>query len=188
MTFDVEVGEAIRTVTVHRKGVVLHVEVGGRTHVIDVRRVGDATLSMLVSNGDGARPVTNVDAAIHPGAAAAPGARMAANGTPGAFDVHVDGRIIPVQIRQAGAFGRQKRDGAGASNTGPQRIVSPMPGKVVRVLVSAGDEVTARQGLVVVEAMKMENELRAARSGRVREVAVTVGQSVDAGTVLMVVE
>ena len=115
-------------------------------------------------------------------------AAMAVNGTPGAFDVHVDGRTIPVQIRQAGAFGRQKREGGSAPDTGPQRIVSPMPGKVVRVLVKAGDEVKARQGLVVVEAMKMENELRAARNGRVREVAVTEGQSVDAGAVLMVVE
>lgn len=176
MTFDVQVGDAIRTVTVHRKGLLLHVAIGGRSHVIDVRRIGDATLSMLVSNGDGARPVTSVDAA------------MAANGTPGAFDVHVDGRVVPVQIRQAGAPGRQKREGAGAAVTGPQRIVSPMPGKVVRVLVKAGDEVTARQGLVVVEAMKMENELRAARNGRVRDVAVSEGQSVEAGTVLLVVE
>lgn len=176
MTFDVEVGESIRTVTVHRKGVLLHVDVGGRTHVVDVRRVGDATLSMLVSNGDAIRPVTSVDAS------------MTVNGTPGAFDVHVAGRTIAVQIRQAGAFGRQKREGGGAAATGPQRIVSPMPGKVIRVLVKAGDEVTARQGLVVVEAMKMENELRAARPGRVRDVAVTEGRSVDAGTVLMVVE
>jgi biotin carboxyl carrier protein len=161
---------------VHRKGLLLHVEIAGRSHVIDVRRIGDATLSMLVSNGDGARPVTSVDAA------------MTANGTPGAFDVHVDGRVVPVQIRQAGSPGRQKREGAGAAVTGPQRIVSPMPGKVVRVLVKAGDEVTARQGLVVVEAMKMENELRAARNGRVRDVAVSEGQSVEAGTVLLVVE
>lgn len=176
MTFDVEVGEAIRTVTVHRKGLLLHVNIGGRTHVVDVRRVSDATLSMLVSNGEAIRPVTSVDAAI------------AANGIPGAFDVHVDGRTIPVQIRQGGAFGRQKKDGGSAPGAGPQRIVSPMPGKVVRVLVSAGDEVTARQGLVVVEAMKMENELRAVRNGRVREVTVTEGQSVDAGAILMVVE
>jgi biotin carboxyl carrier protein len=176
MTFDVQVGEAIRTVTVHRKGLRLHVAIGGRTHVIDVRRVGADTLSMLVSNGDGARPVISVDAA------------MAVNGNPGSIDVHLDGRIVPVQIRQAGAFGRQKREGAGAPGAGPQRIVSPMPGKVVRVLVAAGDEVKARQGLVVVEAMKMENELRAARGGRVREVAVTEGRSVEAGTVLMVVE
>ena len=63
-----------------------------------------------------------------------------------------------------------------------------MPGKVVRVLVKPGDEVKARQGLVVVEAMKMENELRAARDGRVRDVGVAEGQSVDAGAVLLVVE
>ena len=63
-----------------------------------------------------------------------------------------------------------------------------MPGKVVRVLVAPGDQVAARQGLVVVEAMKMENELRAVRAGRVASVAVIEGQSVDAGAVLAVVE
>jgi pyruvate carboxylase subunit B len=63
-----------------------------------------------------------------------------------------------------------------------------MPGKVVRVLVKAGDTVKARQGLVVVEAMKMENELRAARDGRVRDVMVTEGQSVDAGAALAIIE
>jgi biotin carboxyl carrier protein len=63
-----------------------------------------------------------------------------------------------------------------------------MPGKVVRVLVKVGDEVQPRQGLVVVEAMKMENELRAAAAGRVREVFVSEGQSVEAGTPLVVVE
>ncbi len=63
-----------------------------------------------------------------------------------------------------------------------------MPGKIVRVLVQAGDTVAARQGLVVVEAMKMENELRASRPGRVREVSVSEGQSVDAGATLVVVE
>ena len=63
-----------------------------------------------------------------------------------------------------------------------------MPGKIVRVLVKSGDQVKAKQGLVVVEAMKMENELRAARDGRVRELAVTEGQSVDAGAVLLTVD
>ena len=102
--------------------------------------------------------------------------------------MHLDGRTIPVQIRPAGSFGRQNKAGAGAQTTGPQRVVAPMPGKVVRVLVKPGDDVKARQGLVVVEAMKMENELRAARDGRVRDVAVAEGQSVDAGAVLLVVE
>jgi biotin carboxyl carrier protein len=63
-----------------------------------------------------------------------------------------------------------------------------MPGRVVRVLVSPGDAVQARQGVVVVEAMKMENELRAPKAGTVREVNVAVGASVEAGRVLVVVE
>ena len=109
-------------------------------------------------------------------------------GAAGDFDVHLDGLTIPVQIRPAGSFGRQKKDGPAAHAAGPQRIIAPMPGKVVRVLVKPGDDVKARQGLVVVEAMKMENELRAARDGRVRDVAVAEGQSVDAGAVLLVVE
>jgi biotin carboxyl carrier protein len=63
-----------------------------------------------------------------------------------------------------------------------------MPGRVVRVLVQAGDEVTARQGVVVVEAMKMENELRSPKAGRVKEVAVAAGTSVEAGRTLLVIE
>jgi biotin carboxyl carrier protein len=63
-----------------------------------------------------------------------------------------------------------------------------MPGKVVRVLVKPGDEVVARQGVVVVEAMKMENELRAPRAGRVKEVSVVPGMSVEAGRILAVIE
>lgn len=184
MTFEVEVGENLRTVAVHRHGQVLHVEMGGRTHIVDARRVGDAMLSLLIASGEETSPVKSVDVAL------------TAQGTPGAFRVHVSGRTVAVQVRQAGAVGRQKREGSdahpstrlGAGGAGPQRVVAPMPGKIVRVLVTAGEEVTARQGLVVVEAMKMENELRAVRDGRVREVTVSEGQSVDAGAVLMVVE
>ncbi|MSO34946.1 MAG: biotin/lipoyl-binding protein [Acidobacteria bacterium] len=131
--------------------------------------------SLLVAPEGSAEPVQGVDAAL------------AAHRTAGDFDVHLAGRTIPVQVRLAGGFGRQKKAGA-AAGTGPQRITAPMPGKIARVLVTAGDEVKARQGLVVVEAMKMENELRAARDGRVREVSVVEGQSVDAGAILLVVE
>ena len=63
-----------------------------------------------------------------------------------------------------------------------------MPGRVVRVLVAPGDDVEARQAVVVVEAMKMENELRAPRAGKVREVNVAAGTSVEAGRVLAVIE
>jgi biotin carboxyl carrier protein len=63
-----------------------------------------------------------------------------------------------------------------------------MPGRVVRVLVKAGDEVAAKQGVVVVEAMKMENELRSPKAGRVKDVSVAPGTSVDAGRVLVTIE
>jgi biotin carboxyl carrier protein len=80
---------------------------------------------------------------------------------------------------------------AGASDTGgtgEQRVTAPMPGRIVRILVKAGDTVSARQGLVVVEAMKMENELTVPRAGRVKEVSVTEGVSVAAGRLLLIVE
>jgi biotin carboxyl carrier protein len=175
MTLEIAAGNSAHTVTVTRKGALLHVTIGGRTLVVDARRVGEMSLSMLIVPEGGSAAVESVDASL------------AAQRTAGDFDVHVAGRTIPVQVRQAGGFGRQKQ-AAGATGAGPQRIVAPMPGKIVRVLVKAGDEVKARQGLVVVEAMKMENELRAARDGRVREVSVIEGQSVDAGATLLVVE
>ena len=176
MIFEVAAGDTVRTVGIVRKGAVLHVEVDGRLHIVDARRVNESVVSMLVQLDGASAPSRSVDASF--------ASKMAAD----EFDVHLDGLTIPLQIRPAGSFGRQKKDGPGAQATGPQRVVAPMPGKVVRVLVKPGDEVKARQGLVVVEAMKMENDLRSARDGRVRDVAVTEGQSVDAGAVLLLVE
>jgi len=71
---------------------------------------------------------------------------------------------------------------------GRAEILSPMPGKVVKLLAGAGDEVTKGQGIVVVEAMKMENELKSPKDGKVTEIMVEEGQAVDASAVLMVVE
>ena len=78
--------------------------------------------------------------------------------------------------------------GVAAGASGAQRVSAPMPGRVVRVLVQPGDDVAARQGLVVIEAMKMENELTAVRGGRVREVTVVPGAAVEAGRLLVVIE
>ena len=176
MIFEIAIGDRLRTVGIVRKGGLLQVDLDGRTHIVDARRVSDSIVSMLVQLDGAAGPSRSVDAAF------------ASQQVAGDFDVHLDGKTIPVQIRPAGSFGRQKKAGPGAAASGPQRVTSPMPGKVVRVLVKPGDHVKARQGLVVVEAMKMENELRAARDGRVRDVAVAEGQSVDAGASLLVVE
>jgi len=176
MIYEVAVGDRVRTVGIVRKGGLLHIDLDGRLHVVDARRVNDSIVSMLVQLDGAAAPARSIDAAF------------ATRPVAGDFDVHLDGRTIAVQSRPAGSFGRQKKAGTGPAGSGLQRVTSPMPGKVVRLLVKAGDEIKARQGLVVVEAMKMENELRAARDGRVREVSVAEGQSVDAGTLLLIVE
>lgn len=97
--------------------------------------------------------------------------------------VHVGGRAIAVSF----ASGRAPARGQ-AGVDGPARIASPMAGRVVKLLVAPGDTVSARQGVVIVEAMKMENELRSPRAGTVREVAAREGGPVEAGTVLVVIE
>jgi biotin carboxyl carrier protein len=71
-----------------------------------------------------------------------------------------------------------------AEAEGRQQILAPMPGKVIRVLVKAGDRVEAGQGLLVVEAMKMQNEIRSPKSGTVERVVANEGQLVNAGEVL----
>jgi biotin carboxyl carrier protein len=63
-----------------------------------------------------------------------------------------------------------------------------MPGRVVRVLVSEGDEVAEQQGLVVIEAMKMQNELKSPKAGRLAKLAATIDRTVEAGDVLAIVE
>jgi biotin carboxyl carrier protein len=78
--------------------------------------------------------------------------------------------------------------GPDPSSDGPEVLRSPMPGKVVKLLVGPGDEVVEGQGLVVVEAMKMENELRAPRSGRVARIAVAEGAAVEGQAELLIIE
>ena len=88
--------------------------------------------------------------------------------------------------RRAGRGMRGPRRG-GLEAEGRQQVTAPMPGKVVRVLVKAGEQVEAGQGLLVVEAMKMQNEIRAPRTGKVEKLVVAEGQAVNAGEVLAVV-
>lgn len=78
---------------------------------------------------------------------------------------------------------RGRRHGA-LEAEGRQQILAPMPGKIIRVLVHAGEKVQAGQGLLVVEAMKMQNEIRSPKSGTVERLLVKEGQPVNAGEVL----
>ena len=101
------------------------------------------------------------------------------------FVVTVDGRRFEVAIQDP----RRTSGRAGGIDSGGSRdIVSPMPGKVIRVLVAAGDEVHPGQGLLVVEAMKMQNEIKAPGAGKIKTVRVSEGSAVAAGEVMVVVE
>ena len=110
---------------------------------------------------------------------------LAGDAVTGLMNVHIGPNVVPVALNGRRRSGR-KEEGA-HSGSGPQRLLAPMPGKVVRVLVKQGDPVRARQPIAVIEAMKMENELRSGRDGVIAELAVTGGQSVEAGTLIAVV-
>lgn len=170
-----EVAAAGRTRTVHVAGFGgrYHVDVDSRRRDVDAIPLGRGTWSLLIG----------------PSAAGHGGGRSYEIGVVergGELTVYVNGRAVPVRVG-----GRWRRRAAGPTadtGSGPQAVAAPMPGRVVKVLVKAGDAVQARQGLVVVEAMKMENELRAARAGVVREIRVAEGASVEANMVLVVLD
>jgi len=180
MQFDVEVDGRSHQVVVTRSGELFHVTVDGRMLTVDPARIDAQTFSLIVERAADPRSSTH-----------AGGGRASYEVTvsPDASTGQTAVRVGPLRI--LAAVNGRRRWGAratGSSPAGPQRLMAPMPGKIVRVLVEPGEAVQARQPLVVVEAMKMENELRAARDGSVAEVHVKEGASVDAGELLVVVQ
>jgi biotin carboxyl carrier protein len=170
MTFEIDIDGRARTVTVEPSGHgTFIVTVDGQSHEVQAERAGEFGLSLIV--GDAANASRELQVAPGP-------AR-------GELLVSLGGRTVPVVVN-----GRSRRRGGSddGGRAGQQPVVAPMPGRVVRVLVAPGDAVAARQGVVVVEAMKMENELRSPKAGTVKEVSVTAGTSVEAGRVLVVIE
>jgi biotin carboxyl carrier protein len=163
--FEVETSGRRRTIEVQRSEQGWTVAVDGKALSVDLARSGDRW-SLLVERA-------SYEFAI-------------ASRGQGSHLVHVDGHAVPVTVLTPGE--QRSRGGSGATlASGPITVVAPMPGRVVKVLVKPGDEVAARQGLVVVEAMKMENELRAPRAGTVAEVRVREGAPVEASVVLVVI-
>ncbi|HYP01459.1 MAG TPA: biotin/lipoyl-containing protein [Pyrinomonadaceae bacterium] len=105
----------------------------------------------------------------------------------GRREVRVRDSVYEVTLIDPKRLGGARGAGAAAEG-GRAQVVASMPGKVVRVLVGAGAQVEAGDGLVVVEAMKMQNELKSPKSGTVVEVRAEAGATVNAGDVLVVVE
>lgn len=100
--------------------------------------------------------------------------------------VDIGGETYTVHVEEHTRYIIRTRGGA-AGGAGSQTVKAPLPGKITHVSVQAGDAVTAGQSLLVIEAMKMENELKASGAGTVREVRVAAGQAVNAGDVLVVI-
>jgi biotin carboxyl carrier protein len=100
--------------------------------------------------------------------------------------VLIGGRRVEFEVSDPRSL--QGRRGVGVGAAGPRAVKAPMPGRVVRVLVATGEEVSEQQGIVVIEAMKMQNELKSPKAGRVARVAVNVGDAVAANEVLAVIE
>jgi biotin carboxyl carrier protein len=140
------------------------VRVEGRSVAVDVAQTGSA-LSLLIEGR-----VVDLDLAGAP-----PTFAFAATGTRGEASIETD-------------RARAERSQRGAARSAESAVVAPMPGRIVRVLVAEGERVTMGTALVVVEAMKMENELRAGHDATVRRVLVAAGATVEAGARLVELE
>jgi len=163
MKFTAKVGDKLHEVTIVKENGRHVVDVDGCRHVVDSHKLEGDFYSIL-------------------------------SGTK-SYDVSVETMRDGYRVRHGAAVnmvlltdpGRQARQGLAVAD-GPEHIMAVMPGKVVRILVEEGDQVEAGQGVIVVEAMKMENEITCAKGGKVVSVAVKAQQTVESGAELLVIE
>ena len=171
MTCDLETSGGRRTIEFRRRGSAWEMTLDGRILSVDVTATGGRWSLLIGPPSPGASSRRSYEVAVE-------------RRLNGERIVYVNGLAVPVSIVDPRARLVQRR-GHVSDGTGPRSILSPMPGRIVKVLVREGDVVAAQQGLVVVEAMKMENELRAPRAGQVSAVKVVEGMSVEAKAVLV---
>ena len=167
MAFIARLAEQTHTVDIEEIGKsVYRVSVDGNEFLVDGKKTGRTNFSLIVDNRSFEIEVDNAG---------------------DEYRVLVDGRTYHVNLIDE----RRVLTGGGQSGSqlqGRQKVSVPMPGKVIAVLVAEGDRVEKGQGLVIVEAMKMENEVHSPISGEVREIKVTPGDTVEGGAVLVIVE
>lgn len=167
MAFIGTLGDESYTVEIEETGKsVYRISVDGHEFVVDGKKTGRTNYSLIVDNRSFEIEVDN---------------------TGDEYRVLVDGRSYHIHLvdeRRVRVGGNQ----AGAQMQGRQNVSVPMPGKVIAILVAEGDQVEKGQGLIIVEAMKMENEVHSPIAGEVKEIKVKTGETVEGGAVLLVVE
>ncbi len=150
------------------EGSVFRMTMDGVTWEVDYVRISDRCYSLLV---DGTSYEVDIVKNVSP------------------FAVGIRGEVHDVEVLTEREKRRKAIKGkAAAGKEGRQVVIAPMPSKVVRLLVAVGDQVASGDGVIVVEAMKMENELRSAGPGTVREIKVKEGEAVGGGHPLVVIE
>ena len=184
MNIEIELDGVRHQVALRREGEEWVAGIDGRDVAVSVAAAG-GRWSMLVLPPEGGSHGSHQQESVASGFSRKSYDISFEPGASGDLIVHVNGVAIPVTVID----GRRRRGSRRATSDARSRaIVAPMPGRIVKVLVRPGEAVVARQPLVVVEAMKMENELRAPRGGTVIEVRVSEGASVEANAVLVVLE
>ncbi len=160
-------GKRERTVRVTPLGPgIYEVRIGDQVHRVDAYRHDYGTLSMLVDGTSHSATLDERGSKVH---------------------VRLDGSVFPIEILDEKKL-RLRRAAGRFTVEGKQTVTAPMPGKVVKVLAAVGAQVKEGQGLVVIEAMKMENELKSPKDGRLVELHVKEGQTVEGNAKLCAVE
>jgi biotin carboxyl carrier protein len=165
MRFEIELGSNVRTVELSGAGRLLSCAIDGRVIEADVIELSPGIYSILIGGES--------------------------------FEAHVERNATGLRVAVAGreylATIRDPRERRRArartlEAEGRQQVLAPMPGKIIRLLVKPGDQVEVGEGLLVVEAMKMQNEVRSPKSGRVERLLVAEGTAVNAGEILAVID
>ncbi len=164
MLFVVTVGAETLPVEVVERGGRYRIRLGEEWVDVDARQVASGAWSLLIAGASHVADVSEEN---------------------GEVVVAVAGQAYRIRVEEPGRDGR--RVAGGRPRATGQRLVAPMPGRVVAVHVRPGDRVAPGASLVVLEAMKMENEFRATAAGVVAEVRVSAGQAVNAGDLLVLV-
>ncbi|HKB24164.1 MAG TPA: biotin/lipoyl-containing protein [Methylomirabilota bacterium] len=166
MKFAATLGDAVEIVEVTGERGRYRVTLGGEVWEVDARLTAQGIYSLLIAGVSHVADVTDRD---------------------GACVVDVGDETYVIRVEEQTRYVIRTRGGA-AGGRAHQTLVAPLPGKITHVAVRPGDTVAAGDTLLVIEAMKMENELRAGAPGTVAEVRVRAGQTVNAGDVLLIID
>ena len=163
-----EVAGKDHQISIQRRESVVLAEVDGRRYELELRDLGDS--EYLLIDGNTVYNCRVENSHNHPD------------------DIEVSLRGVSYTVKLTDPKRLRSAQSGAEHDKGTARIVAPMPGKVVRILVEAGTEVEAGAGILVVEAMKMQNEMKAPKAGQVVSIDAEVGSTVNAGDVLAVIE